>query len=309
MVATMPHNYTYESALKAALKINWRVEDLIGTDKHLDFTKPFLPESLAKSNTIPYLNDVEKLKLNQIRANSYLHIFGLVEEFIVPLVIDHVRHLGCDDIDATHAFLCFAEEESKHIDLFRRFTQEFERGFGTSCECIGPSKAIAEAVLKHSALGVALVTLHVEWMTQSHYLESVRNNHNEDLDPQFCSLLRHHWLEEAQHAKLDTLMVEKLARELDAPAIEQGIEDYFAIVRMFNEGFKTQVRLDIDSLSRATKRTFTDEQMQEIQSIQEKSYQWTFLGSGMLHQNFVQTISQLNPSVEARIAELAQEFS
>ncbi len=56
-------------------------------------------------------------------------------------------------------------------------------------------------------------------MTQRHYLESVSDD--QALDPQFKSLLRHHWMEEAQHAKLDTLMVEALAeaagrREIDA---------------------------------------------------------------------------------------------
>ena len=39
------------------------------------------------------------------------------------------------------------------------------------------------AVLSHSPLGVALVILGIEWMTQKHYLESVRDD--EDLDPQF----------------------------------------------------------------------------------------------------------------------------
>lgn len=46
--------------------------------------------------------------------------------------------------------------------------------------------------------------LHLEWMIQLHYVDSVRAD--EALDPQFCSLLRHHWMEEAQHAKLDTLI-------------------------------------------------------------------------------------------------------
>ena len=67
----------------------------------------------------------------------------------------------------------------------------------TNCETIGPPEEIGKAVLSHSPLGVALVILGIEWMTQKHYLESVRND--EDLDPQFKSLLRHHWMEEAQH--------------------------------------------------------------------------------------------------------------
>ena len=74
---------------------------------------------------------------------------------------------------------------------------------------IGPPREVAKAVLAHDPLAVALVILHIEWMTQRHYIESVKDD--QDLDPLFKSLLKHHWMEEAQHAKLDTLMVEALA--------------------------------------------------------------------------------------------------
>ena len=67
---------------------------------------------------------------------------------------------------------------------------------------------IAAEVLKHHPLGVALAVLQIEWMTQRHYLDSVQGN--QELDQQFCSLLKHHWLEEAQHAKLDTLMIQTM---------------------------------------------------------------------------------------------------
>ena len=43
----LSHHYNYESTLADSLKVNWRVEDLIGGDKKLDFTRAFLPDSLA----------------------------------------------------------------------------------------------------------------------------------------------------------------------------------------------------------------------------------------------------------------------
>ena len=54
-------------------------------------------------------------------------------------------------------------------------------------------------------------------MTQGHYVESVQND--QELDPQFKSLLKHHWMEEAQHTKLDTLMVEAIARDRSATSM------------------------------------------------------------------------------------------
>src|SRR5262249_55751861 len=150
------------------------------------------------------LDDSEKLKLNQIRSYTYLHLFRVTEEYILPSVLDHAQASVHGDDHEMRALLRFAEEEAKHIQLFKWFVREFEDGFGTPCGGIGPAEEIAAAILRHSRLGVFLTTLHIEWMTQRHYVDSVKGA--PDLDPLFCSLLKHHWLEEAQHAKLDTLV-------------------------------------------------------------------------------------------------------
>lgn len=179
---------------------------MIGGDKRLDFEKPFMPESLARSEALDFLTPDERKVLNQIRGHNYLYLFGAVEEFILPFVMDHVRpQLNGDDYQV-RAMLQFATEEAKHIHLFKRFREEFQKGFGTDCEVIGPPREIAREVLSHHPLAVALTILHIEWMTQRHFVDSVHEDGT--LDPQFKSLLRHHWMEEAQHAKLDTLMVE-----------------------------------------------------------------------------------------------------
>lgn len=298
MVTSLSQSYTYKTTLEAAHKVTWRIEDIIGPDKCLDFSKPFLPESLAGVEPIICLNHAEKLILNQIRANSYLYLFGVVEEFIVPLVLQHIQQIGTEDIIATQAFLCFAEEEGKHIHLFRRFIEEFKAGFGSPCGVIGPAQAIADAVLKHHPLGIALATLQIEWMTQRHYLDTVQNN--QSLDPQFCNLLKHHWMEEAQHAKLDTLMIEAMVNSLDDAEIQKGVDNYFAIGAFLNAGLIMQGQLDVESLEAATGRTFTEAEKQEIQTVQEQAYRWTFLGSGMTHPNFLKTLSELSEEAAAQ---------
>ncbi|WP_421654978.1 hypothetical protein [Leptothermofonsia sp. ETS-13] len=301
-------NQSYAQSLHRAAKVNWRIEDLIGGDKRLDFSKRFMPEVLARVNQISCLNASEKLILNQIRGNSYLHLFGLVEEFIVPCVLDHVKTTGLTDITATQALLHFAEEESKHIRLFRHFAEEFEIGFGSRCDGIGPVQDIANAVLQHRPLGVVLIILYIEWMTQYHYLASIRDNFGESLDPQFCNLLRNHWLEEAQHTTLDTLMVEQLVCQLEPSEVEAGVEDFFKLIEFLNGGLMMQVQLDIESLARATGRTFTEAEKQEIQTVQEQSYRWTFIGSGITHTQFVETFKQISPVQQARLLEVAEIY-
>ncbi|MEM9949061.1 MAG: hypothetical protein AAF810_23755 [Cyanobacteria bacterium P01_D01_bin.36] len=59
-----------------------------------------MPEQLSHTGEIACLSPAEQLKLNQIRGNSYLHLFGLVEEFILPLVVDHAKTVSNSDIEA-----------------------------------------------------------------------------------------------------------------------------------------------------------------------------------------------------------------
>jgi hypothetical protein len=298
--------YNYQEALAASVKANWRVEDIIGGDKRLDFTKPFMPDSLARVNSIEFLSDDEKVLLNQIRGYGYLCTFGIVEEFILPFVLDHARpHLNEDDY-RTRALLQFASEEAKHIQLFREFAEEFKQGFVTNCEIIGPAEDIGKAVLSHGPLGVALVILGTEWATQKHYLESIRDDN--ELDPQFKSLLRHHWIEEAQHTKIDTLMVQALTDNLAPAEIEKGISDYAAIGGFIDGGLKQQVDFDMEALQRASGRTLNEAEQEQFRSIQLQAVRWTYLGSAMTHPNFLAAVGEFSPSVRKQIEEMAPAF-
>jgi hypothetical protein len=300
-------HYNYQETLAASAKVNWRIEDIIGGEKRLDFTKPFMPESLARVESLDFLTRDEKILLNQIRGYGYLYTFGVVEEFILPFVLDHVRpHLNEDDY-RTRALLQFASEEAKHIQLFRKFAEEFKAGFVTFCETIGPPEEIGKAVLSHGPLGVALVILGIEWMTQQHYLESVRDD--EDLDPQFKSLLRHHWMEEAQHTKLDTLMVQALTDNPSAKAIDRGISDYWAIGVLIDSGIPQQVEFDLQALQRAAGRTFSEAEQEQFRAIQSQAQRWTYLGSAMTHPQFLQTVGEISADARTQIEEMAQAFS
>jgi hypothetical protein len=300
-VQARTHNYNYRDTLAASQKVGWRIEDIIGGDKKLDFTKPFLPEGLARVEGLSFLTSDERRTLNQIKGNTYLCIFGLVEEFILPFVLDHARPQLQGDDYRVRALLQFAGEEAKHIHLFKRFREEFERGFGTSCSVIGPPETVGQAVLAHEPLSVALTILHIEWMTQRHYLESVKDNG--DLDPQFKSLLRHHWMEEAQHAKLDTLMVAALASSRSGEEIDRAVDGYLDIGGFLDGGLKQQVEFDLESFVRATGRELSDEERAEFIKVQHQANRWTYLGSGMTHPEVLATLENIRPAARKRIEE------
>ncbi|HSK72221.1 MAG TPA: hypothetical protein VK892_11030 [Pyrinomonadaceae bacterium] len=298
--------YDYRETIVVSERVNWRIEDIIGDDKKLDFTKPFMPESFARVEGLSFLNRDEKRILNQIRGHAYLCIFGLVEEFILPFVLDHVRPSLNKDDYRVRAFLQFASEEAKHIQLFKMFSEDFQKGFGSECAVIGPPSAVADAILSHQPLGVALAILHIEWMTQRHYIESIKDD--QGLDPQFKSLLKNHWLEEAQHAKLDTLMIEAIADGMSDEEIKKGVDEYLEIGGFLDEGVKQQALFDLEAFERATGRTLNEEEREEFISVQHQANRWTYIGTGMTHPKFLDTLEYLSPEQRQRIEEIAPVF-
>lgn len=298
--------YDFRETIDASQRINWRIENIIGGDKTLDFKKPFMPESLACVGEMSFLNDDEKRILNQIKGHTYLAIFGLVEEFILPFVLDHVRPSLDEDDYRVRAFLQFAGEEAKHIQLFKRFSEEFQNNFGSECAVIGPPREMAKAVLSHQPLAVAFAILHIEWMTQRHYIEAIKDN--QVLDPQFKSLLRHHWMEEAQHAKLDAMMISALADGMSAEEIEKAFDEYLEIGGFLDEGLKQQTIFDLEAFERATGRKLSDAEREEFISVQHQSNRWIYLGTGMTHPKFTETLNILSPASKARLDEIAPVF-
>lgn len=303
-------NYDGESEFRDTLviseRVNWRLEDLIGGDKTLDFGLRFMPENLARVENLPFLSSSEKRVLNQIRGHAYLRIFGLVEEFILPFVIDHVRPCLDTNDFRVRAFLQFAAEEAKHIQLFKLFGEDFRKGFGTECGVIGPPSAIAEKVLSHDPLSVALLILHIEWMTQRHYLDSIKDDN--DLDPQFKSLLKHHWLEEAQHAKLDGLMVVAIADGMSTEEISTGVDGYLELGAFLDEGLKGQTELDLAAFEAATGRVLTESERTVYMAVQHQANRWTYIGTGMTHPRFLEMLETLNPAERDKVEAIADAF-
>jgi hypothetical protein len=301
----MYHDFNYQTALASSLRAQWQLDDVLRADQDLDFSCNFMPESLARTAAVTSLNPFEQRTLNQISAHQYLSIFGVVEEFILPFLLDHARPHLMDDDWRVRALLNFAGEEAKHIHLFKRYHAAFVRGFPVECEMIGPSEAIGAEILRHDPLAVALVILMIEWMSQSHYVGSIKDDG--DLDPLFKSLLKHHWMEEAQHAKLDTLIVDALAEGRTESDIQRAIDEFFEIGEFLDNGLKAQAAYNLDALEKVIGRSLEDRAETEAQ--QHQAARWTYIGSGMVHDRFKATLQNISPRAAERIAEAAPLFA
>ena len=302
----LTHAYSYQDCLDNSLKSAWSVEDCF-QGRDFDFAKGFLPERIAGTAGIACLDEGEKLKLNQIRGNSYCHIFAFVEEFIVPMTMDHARRDVFGDETRLRYLLRFAEEETKHQDMLRQASEKIGAGLGVSCGVIAGREEVAKIVLGKSPLAALLLTSLIEWFTQLHYVEHVRDSSG--LDPLFHDILRFHWIDEAQHAKADSVLINELAGDLSAAQREAAVDELLELGMAIDGLLAQQIDLDIKTLEAVSKRKFSDDERDEISQAQRRSYRWTFLVSGLEHPNFKKIVDELTDAGAEKIAGAAKALA
>jgi hypothetical protein len=205
------------------------------------------------------------------------------------------------------SLLRFAEEELKHQEMMRRACEQFEAGFGTPCGLVPGREAVAEKVLSTSPLAALLLTSLIEWFVQLHYVEHVRSD--EALDPLFRDLLKFHWIDESRHAKLDSLLIDEIARTVPAAEREAAVDELLALGSAVDGLLSLQIELDLASLVAATGRQFTDAETEEIVTAQQRSYRWVFLVSGLTHPRFTAIIDALTTDGRAKIDAAAVALS
>jgi hypothetical protein len=306
MTSSVSHHYSYQDCLDHSKKIAWTEDDVLA-GKPFDFAKRFLPNRLSGVDDITSLNDTERRQLNQIRGNAYCHIFAFVEEFIIPLVTQEALKDAYGDEVRLRSLLRFAEEELKHQELFRRSMALFDQGFRTPCGVIPGREEVAKVVLSQSRLAVLYVTTLVEWLTQRHYLEHVRDASG--LDELFRDLLRFHWMEEAQHAKLDTLLIDEIAEQVTLEEREAAIDELLELGSAIDGLLSQQIGLNIETLERATGRRFTAAEHEEITAKTQRAWRWTFLVSGLEHPHFVTLVTELTTEGPGKIKRAAEALS
>jgi hypothetical protein len=300
-------SFDYDSCVRSSEKVSWQLDEVMPPGTRLDFGKPFLPKSLAGIRTLPFLSHGEDRTLNQITGNAYLNLFGFVEEYILATVVKHAQAETFGDADAMRALLRFADEEAKHMKLFARYVEAFKRDVGFETEVLGSAVAVAGVIMSKSPMAVLMVTLHLEIMTQAHYVECVRDD--DEIDPFFAKLLRMHWLEEAQHARIDALELDKLLDGASPAQIQTAFDDYVDLIGAFDGLLKAQSEMDERTLERASGRTFEAAEKAAIIESQHAGYRRTFLTYGMTNPMFARHLETMSPAgaaaVKARALELA----
>lgn len=298
--------FTYETCIRTSEKVAWLLDDVLPPGTKLDLSRPFLPDSLTGASALRWLDAGGQRLLNQINGNAYLNLFAFVEEYIIAVVVEHAQAEMFGDHMAVRALVRFADEELKHQALFERYHSFFVRDFPHRCEVISSAAEVAGVILEKAPIAVMLMTLHIEIMTQAHYTESVREAAG--LDPLFTSVLKYHWMEEAQHAKIDHLELLKLCADASPRHLDEAIDEYIDLVDAFDDLLLTQAKMDADSLAAVLGRPLAESEREDVVTAQHAGYRRTFLIYGMAHRSFQQVLTNLSPEGAARVAQKARSL-
>jgi hypothetical protein len=308
MVTTtmVTHNYTFRNVLENSKKVAWTEDDVLN-GRSFDLSKRFLPNRLSGVDDIDCLNEEEKLKLNQIMGNAYCHLFAFVEEFIVPTVTEEALHNPYGDEVRQRSLVRFSEEELKHQEMFRRSIRLFAEQFGVTPPLIPGREEVAAVVRSKSKLAVLLLMDIIEWFTQLHYTEHVLDK--TDLDGLFRDLLKYHWLDEAQHAKVDTMLIAEMVEDMTMAEREAAIDEVVELGGAIDALLQQQVSMNIDALEGSTGRVFTQPEREEIRARTLRAWRWTFLVSGLEHPNVIKLVGEITDEGAAKIRSVAQALS
>jgi hypothetical protein len=300
-------NFDYKTVVKNSERVEWRLDDVLPEGTRLDFTRMFLPPALVPGSELVFLDDTQQRLRNHVTSNAYLNLFAFVEEYIIAMALQHAHAETFGDHDAIRALCRFADEEIKHQALFLRYCAAFGRDFGHKCDVLGAAGDVAGIIMSKSPMAVLLVTLHLELITQQHYTDSVKDN--AAIDPLFGKLLKSHWLEESQHARIDQLELEKMANAATPEQIKQALVDYTDLLGAFDGLLKSQAEMDAATFQRAAARELSAAERESFIAVQHRNYRRLFLSSGLKHPTFVETITTLDPQSPGRAASLAATYS
>lgn len=276
-------NYSYSRCLTNSHKVNWRIDEVLA-DRSFDLDRRWLPSALSAADRLDCLDETERRKLTHIEMASYAHLFGYVEEFIAPQVVELSADFEHGDRRAFEALTNFAAEEIKHMHLFRRLRDQLNATLGFELRLVDGEHETARFVLGKSTGAVLLLTACIEWLTQRHYLECFKSSEN--LDPFTKHVFKAHWQEEAQHAQLDHLETLRSFGSMTPDERELAVQDLIQLVEAVDGLLAQQAAFDTENFERYIRRTlFAEERAQVLEQVLSAKRD-TFLISGVTHPRF-----------------------
>lgn len=268
-------------------------------DAPLDLSRCFLPEALAGLAPIRALTQDDRRRLNQIRADSYLHLFDLFE----CALADAARARAAQDADAREVLAPLIRFDAfDHNELFRSFEADFARTFPVAPKLLSDAGELGRALAEASPLALLVLALHLKLVTQQHYLACVRGD--EGLEPRFVRVLKDHWSLECGSSQTcaSGLAIQRALASALPGRIPAALRDYRLLVFATDDVLTRQAELDVTTLEMARGAELGRAERASVVDGQIAAHRKTFLTVGIVNAAFVYAMRSLGPSAPAMLA-------
>jgi hypothetical protein len=299
------HGTDYGAIVDTSERVAWTVDEIF-RDRRFDASKCIVPDSWVDTDQLPFLSAQEQLLLNHIRAFSYAHLFGNFEEFVPLHMVEMAERDWHGDRSHLRALFRFGDEEMKHQELMLRAEAVLEASCGhTFGRYFDPDKRrVAEftrALLSYPPLPRFLLLAALEWGTQRHYVESIKEHRGEGCDPLYADLLQYHWVEESQHIRTDVIEIERLARPMSPDELSAAFDDVLGIAALVDETFVGQVGHEVATFERVTGRQLSAADAAALHEALSRSMRAIFAEVGLTHPSFKRLVLELSREGAAKL--------
>ena len=298
----------YRKVLHNSQKVTWDIDADVIRFRQLDTDSKYLPDSLSLVAQLPFLNPGQQRLLSQVQGRTYAYLFGLLERCINAKMLELGREHSLGDQTAVAALLKFVQEELKHQELFRRVEKLADIALPAGYRMTTDPDSAAAAMMTKSTWAVLALTCFVEIFTQVHYLHSIRDD--DQLSPLFKDVFYYHWIEEAQHAKLDELEWKRVHDAMQPEAIDAAVSDFIELLRMVEGILQAQASADGEYFCSSIGTYLSRERCNAVKACLLKAYRLQYLVSGARIERFQHALSSKLTTgqmqrVEAAFAPLA----
>jgi hypothetical protein len=291
----------YAKCIEVSKRVRWDIDRDVIRGRKFDFSRKFLPDGISKVNELGFLTADERRQLSQIQGRTYANMFGLVERFIGPKILEVSRDHWLGDQTKFEALVRFTDEELKHQELFRRIERMATEKMPEGYSFLPQPNEVASVVLGKSTWAVLALTCHIELFVLAHYHASI--DPDTGLSDLFKDVFLYHAREESQHAILDELEWRRENANLSAAERDIAVDDLIALVGAVDGLLQLQAGADADYFLKVCGRTLTTEQQAQVRAGVLKAYRWQYIVSGVEDSRFQAILGDMiTPEQGQRIA-------
>jgi hypothetical protein len=291
----------YAKCIEVSKRVRWDIDRDVIRGRKFDFSRKFLPDGISKVNELGFLTADERRQLSQIQGRTYANMFGLVERFIGPKILEVSRDHWLGDQTKFEALVRFTDEELKHQELFRRIERMAAEKMPEGYSFLPQPNEVASVVLGKSTWAVLALTCHIELFVLAHYHASI--DPDTGLSDLFKDVFLYHAREESQHAILDELEWRRENANLSAAERDIAVDDLIALVGAVDGLLQLQAGADADYFLKVCGRTLTTEQQAQVRAGVLKAYRWQYIVSGVEDSRFQAILGDMiTPEQGQRIA-------